>query len=770
MIPILYKSITLGIVPSDYGVGALTDCLGYTVTETRNGQFEMSMTYSANGIHAEDIEVLSYIKASANYFDNPQLFVVYKVGKVMNGKFTVNARHISYLLSNKLILSGTASSCANACALLEAQASPFTIRTDKTTVGSFRITEPSSVRSWFGGKEGSLLDVFGTGEWKYDNFSAFLYLHRGADRNVTIRNGKNLTELSQDIDIDNLATGVLPFYKDNDGNVTSGSVIPTGLTLEYEKTIAVDFSQDVNVESATPIVTQLETLGTRYVNNNDFVKPTKSITVSIAQEDDFNERIDLCDTVHIYYEALGITAEAECVEVVWNGLAERYEKITFGAVKTNIADTFSQAVKQLENTASKSFTAQAVSRATALITGNLGGYVVLHDSDGNGEPDEILIMNTPDIATASKVWRWNQNGLGYSSTGYSGQYGLAMTSNGEIVADFITSGVLNADVIKAGVIQDAQHNSSIDMTSGQAKLKNLISKNGFFLVDDDDIQRASLRYTNSGGASIYVKQRDDATLDAVRIQDAHTGDTDGGLIALFDGSAGDNTNATVSLRTVKNRGGLLNLGVPDGSKTFVRLGNLNDTGGELWLGDKNSNEFVRLYASANGGSLYLYDENGNPLFSLYNSSGGVFRLYNDDGDNVISLWSPSGNKDGAIYVKDSGGTNNITMFGGDGSITCVSLTQTSSKKVKKNIKKMKDAPDLLKLEAVSFDYKKESLGTDRRGFLAEDVAEILPNLVKMGEGDTPSSIDYIGMIPYIQSILKDHEERLLKLEKKKKEA
>lgn len=711
MIPILYKTIELGTVPSDYGVGALTDCLEYKVTEARNGIYELTMVYTANGIHAEEIAPLTYIKASVNFTDDPQLFFVYKVGKVLNGKFTVNARHISYLLSNKIILGGTAGSCAAACALLEAQATPFTIRTDKTTVGSFRVSEPSSVRSWFGGKEGSLLDVFGTGEWKYDNFSAFLYLHRGEDRGVTIRYGKNLTELSQEIDIDNLATGVLPYYKDNDGNVTSGSVIPTGLTLETDKTIAVDFSQDVNIESGVPIVTQLATLGARYVANNELTTPKNSITLSIAQSNELTDRIDLCDTAHIYYEALGITASVECVEITWDGLAERYEKITFGAVKTNIADTFSQAVKQLENTASKSFTAQAVSRATALITGNLGGYVVLHDSDGNGEPDEILIMNTPDIATATKVWRWNQNGLGYSSTGYSGQYGLAMTSNGEIVADFITSGVLNADVIKAGVIQDAQHNSSIDMTSGEASLHNIKARNGLYLVDDNGVVRG------------YFKEEG--------VGESH--------LALVD-----STNNPLA-------------------QMFI----YPSLGGAVTIDNINHKEVGRFDTDANGGRLFLYDENGNSLFSLSNSSGGVFNLYNDDGDVVLRLWSPSGNKDGSIYIKDSGGTNNITMFGGDGSITCVSLTQTSSKKVKKNIKKMKDAPALLKLEAVSFDYKKESLGTDRRGFLAEDVAEILPNLVKMGEGDTPSSIDYLGMIPYIQSILKDHEERLLKLEKKK---
>ena len=88
----------------------------------------------------------------------------------------------------------------------------------------------------------------------------------------------------------------------------------------------------------------------------------------------------------------------------------------------------------------------AVDAATALITGADGGHVrFMYDS--NGELTEILIMDTDDITTATKVWRWNSGGLGYSSNGYAGPYTLAMTQNGAIVADFITTGTLNAELL-----------------------------------------------------------------------------------------------------------------------------------------------------------------------------------------------------------------------------------------------------------------------------------------------------------------------------------
>lgn len=96
---------------------------------------------------------------------------------------------------------------------------------------------------------------------------------------------------------------------------------------------------------------------------------------------------------------------------------------------------------------------EAIKNSTSLITGNQGGHVVMK-LDSNNKPQEILILaDSEDINTATKVWRWNASGLGYSSTGYNGDYGLAMTADGSIVADFITTGILNADLLRAGRIQ-----------------------------------------------------------------------------------------------------------------------------------------------------------------------------------------------------------------------------------------------------------------------------------------------------------------------------
>ena len=665
MKPILYSTITEGTVPTHYGVGVLSDCLSCRVKEQLNNEYELEMEFAANGAHASEIIPTAFLKAKPNYTDDPQLFQIYKVGKNINGRFTVNARHSSYLLSDKVITSGTAASCAAACLLLTGQAGNFTITTDKSVNAAFNISEPSSVKSWFGGKQGSILDVYGPGEWKYDNFTAEFKAARGQNRGVTIRYGKNLTQLSQEIDMTNLVSAIIPYYKAQDGTITSGAAVSTGLT-GITRELAVDFSPSVDPESATPIATQLAALASDYISKNNFLTFKNSIKLNFVQLKELSERVDLGDTVSIYFEPLNIAVTAKCIETVWDVIEERYISTSFGDASANIADTIVAAQKAINEKPSTTVMQQAIGQATELITGNLGGYVVLHDSNGDGKPDEILIMDDPDITQAVKVWRWNQAGLGYSSTGYAGPYGLAMTANGEIVADFITTGTLNANIIKAGVIEDAAGNSTIDMSNGAAVMKDFKAKNSFQFLDGDGVEKGYFSYTPADGTNLILKNQS----------------------------------------------------------------------GDL---------MIWLLSDSLGGSIYIYNANTK---------------------KTAVEATVDGNNAGVVYVNNSSGTDKIDLLGYNGHIWCTTVHQGSSRKIKKNIKPIEDAQEILKLQAVSFDYIEEEMGTDCRGFIAEDVAEVLPNLVIPEEGKKPAGLDYISMIPYLQAVIKEQEKHITELEKK----
>lgn len=688
MIPILFDNITEGVVPTNYGLGALTDAIKCEITEARNSSYELALEYAADGIHAADIEPNRFIIAKPNYTDAPQIFRIYKVGKTIKGKFTVNAQHISYDLSGKVITTGSASSAAEACVLLEAQAGAFTIDTDKTTVGAFTIDAPASVRSFFGGKAGSLLDVYG-GEWYFNNYTASLKASRGTDRGVTIRYGKNLTDLSQVLDMSNLVTGVIPYYIDPNGVKTVGTRVDTGLALDVPRDIALDFSTDVDPESSVPITTQLGTLATRYISNNNLVAVSNAITLDFVQMQGLTERVDLCDTVKIYFEPLGLAVTAKCIKTVWDVLRERYVKTSFGDTRANITDTIANNVKSIERAASRDY----VNESSQLITGNLGGYVILDDSDGDGKPDQILIMNTDDKATATQVWRFNKGGLGYG-TSYEGPFtDIALTADGKINASRIKTGTLTANIIKAGVLSDAQGNSSINMTTGRARMEDFQAKNSLELLNDNNTRKGYFYVDGSGNTLLYMRAASSDTY----------------LVRMWANDA--------------NGSGVFQLAKTDGTL-------INEAG----------------QTSAGGGGYGIRNASGVVVGRLESQNGGAY-----------------------FSLADDVGTQNIYQSGTNGQIVCVSLIQTSSRKVKENIEPMDDADKLLELEAVKFDYKNKALGTDKRGFIAEDVAAVLPGLVNPETDTTPASLDYIQMVPYLQAIAKRHDAEIKDLKAQIKE-
>jgi hypothetical protein len=185
----------------------------------------------------------------------------------------------------------------------------------------------------------------------------------------------------------------------------------------------------------------------------------------------FAEDVRLCDTVTVRFEELGVDASAKVIETTYDVLAEHYDEIKLGDPKTKFTDTVADVEKKSNEAISQTDLQAAVANATAQITGAAGGWIVdRYDSDGNRY--EMLIMDTNDIHTAQNVWRFNQNGWAHSSTGYNGSYTLAATQDGAIVADLITSGTLNANIIRAGIIRGQVGNSYWNLATGEIYIES----------------------------------------------------------------------------------------------------------------------------------------------------------------------------------------------------------------------------------------------------------------------------------------------------------
>lgn len=486
MIPILYAStetVKQLVADQTNGLGRLADAITCKVQEDRNGAFTLSMTYPISGIHYADIVIGSCIKAKPNELADPQLFRIYHISKPLNGVVTIDAQHISYDLSKAVVKPFTAKGITAVTSGMISNmigGSGFSFSSDITNGDSeFTNDHPQSFRALLGGQEGSVLDVFG-GEYEFNNEKVILHAHRGSDNGVTIRYGKNLTSVQQDENIENTYTAVYPYVLNSDQETIAGD-LQTVISTSEPKVLALDLSsefQKTGTEETTPTAAEINAKAQEYIKANNIGVPKVSLDVSFVQlwqTEEYKdiaplERVSLCDTVTVKYEKLGVDATAKVITTVYDVLAERYDSITLGDAKSSLASTIAAAPdrNEIQKQASSDLE-RAVTRATNLITGQKGGHVVIK-SDANGKPQELLIMDTEDEATATKVWRWNLSGLGYSSKGINGEYGTAITQDGEIVADYITTGDLNAQVITTGTLKDRQGNNSWNLDTGELSL------------------------------------------------------------------------------------------------------------------------------------------------------------------------------------------------------------------------------------------------------------------------------------------------------------
>lgn len=475
MIPILYAASETDFTTN--GIGLLTDAVSCTVTEERNGAYEATLIYPAKGHLAEYIAEDAIIKAKANDTDEPQLFRIYKSGKQIGSNTTWNAEHISYELTGNPVerfsISGVnAEQALNRLLAAAVFKHKYTAVSDITTVNKTSIADVVSVRKALGGVEGSILDTWG-GEYHFNNYRIELLKARGADNGVTIEYGKNLTDAKQERNIANIVTAIFPYAKYTpEGEESEVYVSLKEKTLvhagaadyAYKRCEIVDFSSEW--ESGTIITEDMLRAKAEAYLEKISTEPDINITLSYAQlkktKDYKNiqvmESVALCDTVTVRIDKLQIEATAKIVKAKYDSLKEHYDTMEIGSVRTNLTKQLTATQQEVTESIKKNQTRaeqikkqieQTIVDVTAAITGNSGGYVVLYPEKN---PQEIYILDQPELSKAKNVWRWNLAGLGHSSTGVNGKFTTAITADGQIVANFITAGELTGAILKAGTV------------------------------------------------------------------------------------------------------------------------------------------------------------------------------------------------------------------------------------------------------------------------------------------------------------------------------
>lgn len=469
MRPILYDADRTSFpAGADNGMGILSDALSCKVTQELNGQYELELHYPVEGIHYGEIALRAILRATVGPDGKLQPFRVYRIVPGMNGTAAIYARHIAYDLGGYVVSPFTATDAPSAVAAIKSHAMPtdfpFALTTDKTTVATMSATVPTSAWSLLGGQQGSLLDVYG-GEYEFDGWVVQLLTRRGADRGVSVRYGKNLTDLTQDANCASCYTGVVPYWRGNDVTVTAAPVYAEG-DFGYTRLMPLDLSSSFKQQ---PTQAQLQAEAAACIEQNQVGVPAVSWDVKLAllsqasgyEDVAFLEQIYLGDTVGVYFQRLGVDARARVNRIVWDCLLDRYDSVALGSVKANIAATIAGQQKEIDAKPSVSLVEQISSSLAAALLGANGGSVRLLDTNGDGEPDELYIADDPDPTKAKKVWRFNYEGWAASSTGYNGPYTMGATIAGGIQAWMITAAHLIA-----GTIASEQKNFFINLDGG----------------------------------------------------------------------------------------------------------------------------------------------------------------------------------------------------------------------------------------------------------------------------------------------------------------
>ena len=623
MIPILYDYAEKDFVTN--GVGRLSDCISCVVTEERNGIYECEFEYPMDGAHFSEIKEGMIIACTHDDAGDIQPFDIYGHSAPINGVVTFYAHHVSYRLSNAVVMPFTATSCVEAILAIPnnlANGSEFSFWTNKGTAGDYENKVPTNARGLLGGQQNSLLDVYGTGDYEFDKFMVRLYTNRGADTGVQVRYGKNLIDLKDDLSEETSYNAVVPYWLSADGElvtldekllVYNGAIYKTTYLTDHELVIlrtetdepievryrvinAVPLDMSDAFEEA-PTQEQLRQAATSRFESSYAWLPSHNISIDFVQlwqTEEYKEyaplqRVRLCDTVSVYYPKLGVEAVKEkVIKTVFNVLLDRYDSIELGTLQTTLA----QAIKgDVESTLLEEVPKRSeLEGMFDLIRGGLGGYVYLKPNAA-GKPEEILIMDQPEINDAVNIIRMNKNGIGFSQNGYNGPFNSAWTIDGTFYADWI----------KAGIISDVQGMNSWNMDTGY-----LITK----------ILRATEYIYMNGTTNSYFK------IPFWSDQSEHTGymelSSNGFLIQI--------DNSKVKGKTVTKSGS--GEGIP-GPVTIGFLSCTYEDGGYNWGTDimpdlvdvyKSSGSTITARTQLGVGDVYIADEN-NGYSAHFNATG-----------------------------------------------------------------------------------------------------------------------------------------------------
>lgn len=518
---VLYSDKTTSF--STLGIGVLRDFKSDPlITEELNGSYTLEFSYSKTGYLVDRIVEGAIVKA------NNQPFRIWTIKKDMDA-IEVLAKHIFFDLSTNFLedVAPTKLKAQEALDWIIKRAqteSLFKVSGDCSIVASARYVRKNVTDAIYN-EENSILNRFG-GELEFDGYNVIVHAKRGKNANFSIRYKKNLTGIEFNLDFSTVATRIMPQGANEllleekyiDSPLINNYFNPIYKKIEFSN-ISVD--ENTTLEEAQNLLR--EEVNKLFVAGID--KPEISIKVDfielskcIEYKDYSNlEFCNLGDTIKAIVPELNLNLETRIVKTIYNCSLERYTTLELGSIKPDFVSNQSKVVNEINNIVSnvnpESILSKAKEEATNIINHPFGGNVYIDKNTGI-----LYLMDTNDISTSKNIWKWSLGGLGFSKNGVNGPYETAITQDGSIVADFITTGKIDTSLIegyeqltlKVSDNEDAISQLQIDnenITATTSSIQNNLETNYYDITKVDElIQNAETGLTNtflkSGGSNL----------------------------------------------------------------------------------------------------------------------------------------------------------------------------------------------------------------------------------------------------------------------------
>ena len=430
------------------------------INRVLNGQYRFYGNYSRKGEFRSYLKKGNFIKAKVPD-GSWQYFEIYNVKKNLNS-VSVTARHIGFMANKNFIIesftdNGNGTQIMNNLKSSLAFSQKFNYLSNVGTTHQFTAKQVAPVEAIIGSNNGNEnLASVASAELDMNNYDLNLVKQIGADNGFRIDFGLNLEAIEEEIDEESIVNslflvGGVPDndYDEDKDPITYGFLEIDGVTDENRR-----IGKRENSDCKT--IDELKKWGNTLFENDRIHEPKATHTVSMVSLEhtlEYGEMyrklstLSFGDVVHVRAKQLDIEITERVVEYTYFPTLGKYKDLVLGndlTLYTSTVNSQTQELKKKIDNRTETLV-QNVLNATAWITGNSGGHVVFRPEKA---PSEILIMDTDNVASAKRVWRWNLKGLGYSDNGINGPFGIAITSKGEIVADFIKVGTINAEVFE----------------------------------------------------------------------------------------------------------------------------------------------------------------------------------------------------------------------------------------------------------------------------------------------------------------------------------